>query len=161
MNASIALMAFVTLQRLGELVLANRNTQALKAGGAIEYAPAHYPLIVAFHAAWLAGLWWAAPLQPMQPAWLFIFALLQLCRVWVIATLGARWTTRIIVLPGAPLVQKGPFKLIRHPNYAVVAGEIFVLPMVFGLVEYALVFSAIHLLVLAIRIRAENRALAA
>jgi methyltransferase len=112
------------------------------------------------HALWLAALWWLAPGRPLEVFWLGVFVLLQLGRVWVIATLGERWTTRIIVLPGAPLVRSGPYRFVRHPNYVVVAGEIAVLPMAFGLWQVALLFSALNAAVLAVRIRAENRALA-
>ena len=158
-NLAIAILAFVTLQRLGELVLAQRNTTALLARGAYEASPGHYPLIVAVHVGWLAALWWFAPGQPVAWIWLAIFVPLQLGRVWVIATLGSRWTTRIIVLPGAPLVTGGPFRFVSHPNYLVVAGELIALPLAFGLVEVAVVFTVLNALVLAIRIRAENAAL--
>jgi methyltransferase len=84
---------------------------------------------------------------------------LQVLRLWVLATLKERWTTRIIVLPEAPLVSNGPYRFIRHPNYAIVAAEIFVLPMVFGLYAYAIAFSLLNAAVLGIRIRAEERAL--
>jgi methyltransferase len=88
-----------------------------------------------------------------------VFLLLQLLRVWILATLGTRWTTRILVLPGASLVQRGPYRFLAHPNYAVVVGEIAVLPLAFGLICYALVFSLLNAAVLTIRIRAENAAL--
>lgn len=156
---AIAILAFVTLQRLAELVLARSNTRALLAAGAQEHAPGHYPLIVAVHAAWLAALWWLAPGRPIHWIFFAFFVLLQLGRVWVIRTLGPRWTTRIIVLPGAPLVAGGPFRFVSHPNYLVVIGEIAVLPLVFGLWQVALVFSGLNALVLIIRVRAENRAL--
>ena len=157
---AIAILAFVTLQRLGELVLARGNTAALLAAGAREHASGHYPLIVAVHAGWLAALWWLAPGRPVHIPLLLLFGLLQLGRVWVIRTLGPRWTTRIIVLPGAPLVAGGPFRFVSHPNYLVVIGEIAVLPLVFGLWQVALLFSLANGAVLAIRIRAEGRALA-
>ncbi len=83
----------------------------------------------------------------------------MIARVWVIATLGRRWTTRIIVLPDAPLVQDGPYRFLNHPNYWVVAGEIAVLPLALGLPWVALIFSALNAAVLAIRIAAENKAL--
>ena len=88
-----------------------------------------------------------------------MFVILQLLRVWVIATLGPRWTTRIIVLPGAPLVAVGPYRFVSHPNYWVVAAEILVLPLVFGLVWYGIAFSVLNTAVLWIRIRAEDTAL--
>lgn len=159
MTAAAAILALVTLQRLAELVLAKRNTSALIAEGAHEAAPGHYPLIVAVHALWLAALWWLAPGRPILWPLIGLFVLLQLARLWVLATLGRRWTTRIIVLPGAPLVTAGPFRLVRHPNYLVVIGEIAVLPLAFGLWEVALAFSIANGIVLWIRIAAEERAL--
>ena len=157
----IAILAFVTLQRLSELRIAKANTARLLAAGAKEHAPGHYPLIVAVHALWLATLFWLAPGQPIHWPFLILFVLLQLGRVWVLRTLGPRWTTRIIVLPGAPLVTGGPFRFVRHPNYLVVIGEIAVLPLVFGLWEVALVFSVLNAIVLTVRIRAEDEALRA
>ena len=155
------LLGFVTLQRGAELVLAQRNTAKLLAKGAIEVAPGHYPLIVALHAVWLAGLWLLAYDAEIALGWLALFFALQLLRVWVIASLGSRWTTRIIVLPHAPLSRAGPYRFLAHPNYLVVFGEIAALPLAFGLPAYALIFSLINAAVLAIRIRAENAALAA
>jgi len=160
MIVSIVVLGLVTAQRLGELVLANRNTRALLAKGAVETGRRHYPLIVALHAAWLAGLWFLAWDRPVDPFWLGMFIVLQLARVWVIASLGGRWTTRIITLPGEPLVRKGPYRFVSHPNYMVVAAEIAVLPLAFGLPIYALVFFVLNTAVLWVRIRAEGRALA-
>ncbi|CAO4152430.1 isoprenylcysteine carboxyl methyltransferase family protein [Methylorubrum extorquens] len=159
MSIAVGVLGFVTLQRLSELVLAQRNTRRLLARGAVEVAPEHYSLIVALHAAWLAGLWLLAWDKPVNAAWLTLFILLQVCRIWVLQTLGERWTTRIIVLPGEPLVRRGPYRLLSHPNYAVVVCEIAVLPLVFGLTAYALAFSALNAVVLSIRIRAEADAL--
>ena len=158
--AAIAILGVVTLQRLAELRLAERNKGRLLARGAVEHGRGHYPFIVALHASWLATLWWWAPGRPISVPLLVLFALLQAGRVWLIASLGERWTTRIIVLPGAPLVRRGPYRFVDHPNYVIVTAEIAVLPLVFGLVDIALVFSALNAVVLAIRIRAENRALA-
>ena len=159
MIVSLAVLGFVTAQRLGELVVANRNTRRLLAQGGVERGAEHYPLIVGLHAAWLAGLWLLAWDRPVNLAWLAVYGVLQAGRIWVLASLGARWTTRIIAVPGETLVRKGPYRFIPHPNYAVVAGEILVLPLVFGLWAYALVFSALNATVLWIRIRAEGRAL--
>ena len=95
---------------------------------------------------------------------LFFFALfvaLQIARFWVLLTLGRRWTIRIIVVPGAPLVSSGPYRWLAHPNYAVVIGEIAVLPLCLGLAWYAAAFSLVNAALLAIRIRAENAALMA
>jgi len=163
MTLAAAILGLVTLQRLGELVLARRNTDRLRAQGAHEVAAGHYPLIVALHAAWLAGLWYVvverAPDTDVSLIWLAVFVVLQALRVWVIATLGPRWTTRIIVLPGAPRVTAGPYRFVSHPNYWVVAAEILVLPLVFGLVWYGIAFSALNAAVLWIRIRVEEAAL--
>ena len=156
------ILGFVTLQRLGELVLARRNTARLLAEGAHEVAAGHYGLIVLLHAAWLVGLWAVVVLRPVETVnlgWLAVFAVLQVGRAWVIATLGRRWTTRIVVLPGAPLVRRGPYRFVSHPNYLVVAGEMLVLPLVFGLAAFGLVFFVLNAAVLWIRIRAEDRAL--
>ncbi|NTJ66885.1 hypothetical protein G6M50_19380 [Agrobacterium rhizogenes] len=153
---SIALLTFVTLQRLAELIYSRHNTASLLARGAREYAREHYPLMVAMHAAWLIGLWLFAIGRPVDPVWFLLFMVLQALRLWVLATLGERWTTRIIILPGAALVTKGPYRFLSHPNYAVVVGEIAVLPLAFGLPLYAAIFSLLNGIILAIRIRAES-----
>lgn len=159
MILAIAILALVTLERLGELVLADRNTRGLLAAGGREYGRDHYPWIIAVHVAWLAVLWWLAPGRPVDPFWLALFVALIIARIWVIATLGRRWTTRIIAMPGEALVRRGPYRFVNHPNYVIVVGEIAVLPLVFGLWPVALIFSALNAAILAVRIRAENRAL--
>jgi methyltransferase len=156
---NIAILALVTLERLGELWLANRNTRRLLSEGAREHGARHYPLIVALHASWLLTLWWLAPRQPIEPLWLALFFLIEIGRLWVLASLGERWTTRIIVLPDAPLVRRGPYRFVDHPNYVVVTAEILVLPLAFGLWRTALVFSAVNAILLTIRIHTEDRAL--
>ena len=159
MIESIALLGAVTVERISELFLARRNTKRLLQAGAVEVAARHYPLIVALHGLWIAGLWLLAIDLPIKPFWLSIFIALQALRIWTLATLGRRWTTRIIVLPDAPLVTRGPYRFISHPNYAVVIGEIAVLPLAFGMVWYAVAFSLANAAILTIRIRAENHAL--
>lgn len=161
MIVSIVILALVTAQRLGELVLARRNTRTLLAKGGVERGAEHYPLIVSLHAAWLGGLWVLAWDRPANLAWLAVYLVLQGLRAWVLLSLGSRWTTRIIVVPGETLVKRGPYRLIPHPNYVVVAAEIAVLPLVFGLTTYAVVFSLLNATVLWLRIRAENAALRA
>jgi methyltransferase len=157
--SSIALLSFVTLQRLAELVYARGNTAALLARGAREYASEHYPFMVAMHAAWLIGLWLLAIGRPVDPIWFVLFMLLQGLRLWVLATLKERWTTRIIILPGAALVTKGPYRFLSHPNYAIVVGEIAALPLAFGMPLYAAIFSVLNGIILFVRIRAENTCL--
>ena len=159
MNLPVVILALVTLQRIGELWLSNRHTKRLLAQGAHEAGASHYPLIVAVHVLWLAALWWLAPARAVDGFWLAMFVLIELARIWVLASLGNRWTTRIIILPEAPLVRRGPYRWVNHPNYLVVIAEIAVLPLVFGLWQVALIFSALNAAVLTIRIREENRAL--
>ena len=110
------------------------------------------------HAAWLIGLWLLAREAPLRISWLAVFVLLQLLRIWVIASLGATLDDAHHRHPGAVLVRSGPYRFLAHPNYLVVAGEIAVLPLAFGLPWYALAFSLANAVVLTIRIRAENAA---
>jgi methyltransferase len=160
MSVSVAVLAFVTLQRLTELAWARRNVARLMRRGAKEVAPEHYSLIVTLHASWLIGLWLLAPDTIVHWGWLILFFILQILRVWILVSLKDRWTTRIIVLANEPLVRIGPYRFLNHPNYWVVAGEILTLPLSFGLVVYALIFSALNAVILSMRIRAENQALA-
>jgi methyltransferase len=153
------ILALVTAQRGAELLLSRQHTKALMARGAVEIAPGHYPIMVAVHAAWLVSLWAFGHDQPVSVIALVAYLVLQALRVWVMATLAARWTTRIIVLPNAPLVAAGPYRYLRHPNYAVVAGEIAVLPLMLGLPWIAAIFTVLNACILFIRIRAENHAL--
>jgi methyltransferase len=160
-TAAEFILAAVALQRAGELVVSRSNTRKLLARGAVEVAPGHYPLIVAVHAAWLISLWVLGHDQPVNIVAFLFYLVLQGLRFWVMRTLGARWTTRIIVLPEQPLVSAGPYRFLPHPNYAVVAGEIALLPLVLNLPLLAALFTILNAAILAIRIRAENRALAA
>jgi methyltransferase len=157
--AAILILGYVSLQRLGELLLARANTRRLVADGAVEVAPRHYGLIVAVHVAWLATLWLAVGHRPLHLLPLVLFAVVQLLRFWVLLTLGRRWTTRIIVRPGERLVAAGPYRWLAHPKYTVVMLEIALLPLVFGFWQVALVFSLLNAAVLSIRIPAEARAL--
>jgi methyltransferase len=156
---SIALLAFVTLQRLVELPVARANMKRLLAAGGHEVGANHYPLLVAVHVAWLATLWWLAPGRPIDLTFLALFAIIELGRIWVLRTLGRRWTTRIIVVPGERLVATGPYRFVNHPNYLVVIAEIAILPLVFGLWKVALIYSLLNAAALTIRIRTENAAL--
>lgn len=155
------LVMLVLVQRLAEVAWARRNQRRLRAAGAIETGAGHYPLFFLLHGAWLAALALLVPADATV-SWplLAVFALLQLGRLWVIATLGRYWTTRIITLPGAPLVRTGPYRWLRHPNYCIVAAEIAVLPLAFGAWQIALVFSVLNALLLRHRIRVEQQALA-
>ena len=123
-----------------------------------EWCERHRPTVLA---GWLIASWVWGRDQDVNLAALSAFVVLQGLRLWVLATLGSRWTTRIIVLPGAPLVTSGPYRYFAHPNYAVVVAEIALLPLALHLPLLALVFTVANAGVLAIRIRAETRALAA
>jgi methyltransferase len=155
-----ALLAFLTLQRLAELWWAKRNEAALLGSGGVEYGHSHLWLIILFHAAWMAGLWLLGYDRPVNPAFFAAFVIVQLARFWVLITLGRRWTIRIIAVPGERLVAAGPYRFLRHPNYAVVTAEIAIVPLAVGLPIYALIFSILNALVLTVRIPAENAALA-
>jgi len=159
MTLSVIILLLVTLQRLGELWLSNRNTKRLLAQGAREHAPEHYWWIVALHVAWLVAQWLLAPSRGVDGFWLGMFVLIEVARIWVLASLGRRWTTRIIVLPDAELVRRGPYRWVNHPNYFVVVAEIAVLPLVFGLWQVALIFSLLNAAALFVRVGHENRAL--
>jgi methyltransferase len=163
MSALWLVLLLVTGQRLAELCWARRNTRRLLARGGVEHGAWHYPLIVALHAAWLLALLLLVPADtPPRWPWLGLFLLLQPVRVWILLSLGARWTTRIIVLPGAAPVRRGPYRALRHPNYLLVALEILALPMAFGAWKLALLFSLLNAaLIWGVRIPAEERALAA
>lgn len=155
------IVGFLVFQRLVELVIAQRNHRALAARGAIEFGRRHYPVLVILHAGWLLAL--LATIDPKTPVsvpLLALFVLLECGRVWVIMTLGSRWTTRIMVLPGAKRIRTGPYRYVNHPNYLIVCGEIALVPLMFGAWALALIASVLNLLALRRRIRVENKALA-
>jgi methyltransferase len=154
-------LALVLLQRGVELAWAHRNTVRLRRRGGVEMDPEGYPFFILLHAGWLTTLAVFVP-AAAPPVWplLAVFALLQLARLWVILSLGRYWTTRIITLPDAPLVRTGPFRYFRHPNYLLVIAEIAMLPLAFGAIAIATVFSAFNLALITRRIRIEERVLA-
>jgi methyltransferase len=154
------LIGFVAVQRLAELLFVARNTRRLVQAGGVEAGRADYPLVVALHVAWLTGLAILGHAQPIHYGLLGVFVAVEAGRAWVIVTLGRRWTTRIIVVPGEALVRRGPYRLMRHPNYAIVALEIALVPLILGLPAFAAVFSLLNAAVLVRRIRVENAALA-
>ena len=160
MPALYVIVGLLAVQRLAELAFARRNHRALLARGAVEAGRGHYPAMVALHAGWLLAL--PATIDPRTPAslpLLAFFVLLQCGRVWVMATLGSRWTTRIVVLPGAAPIRSGPYRFLRHPNYLIVCCELAVVPLMFGAWILAAAVSVLNLLVLRTRLQVENRAL--
>lgn len=154
------ILAFLTIQRLGELVYAKRNTQALLARGAEEYGAAHYPYMVMIHGAFLVSLFVFTPLYaPIIWPLVIMFLLLQAARLWVLATLGPYWTTRVISSADFPRVSGGPFRFVSHPNYCVVTAEIATIPLIFGHIWIAILFSILNAIILTIRLRVESAAL--
>ncbi len=165
MQFFIILITFTIFQRLFELRIATRNTNALIQKGAIEFGKDHYWMLVTLHTLFLSGMIVEFLIRrPHLPAlWALpfaLFALAQLGRIWVIRSMEGRWTTRILVLPDTPLVSKGPFRFVSHPNYWIVAIEILTLPLVFGLCFTSVIFSILNAVVLlGFRIPAETKAL--
>jgi methyltransferase len=159
MSGPLLFLGLVSLQRLAELFLARRNTIRLQRRGAVEYGASHYPFIVGLHAAWLAGLWLLAPVAIVHPIFVWLYLVLQGFRLWILVSLGERWTTRILVPPGEPLIKTGPYRFLDHPNYWLVALELLVVPLAFGLFVYAGIFLIANAIVMAVRIRVENQAL--
>lgn len=154
------ILGLVVLQRVSELYLSKRNTKLLLAEGSVEYYPGHYPLIVILHFFWLLALIISvSPLTSINLYLLIIFLALQFARYYVISTLGKFWTTRIMRNPKITLVSTGIYKFIKHPNYLIVAIEIYLLPLVFGMLRLSLLFGTLNLVILAIRIHYENKAL--
>ncbi|WP_049562486.1 isoprenylcysteine carboxyl methyltransferase family protein [Nonomuraea sp. SBT364] len=166
MSAYLVLIGLVVLERLAELVVARRNLAWARSRGGIEYGRRHYPWIVAAHVSLLV----AAPAEvwlldrPFLPAlgWpmLALVLLAQGLRWWCIASLGRRWNTRVVVLPGVPLVGSGPYRWLRHPNYVAVVVEGIALPLVHTAWLTALAFTVANAALLTVRIRVEERALA-
>ncbi|MET7921744.1 isoprenylcysteine carboxyl methyltransferase family protein [Streptomyces avermitilis] len=161
------LVATVAAERVVELVVARRNERWSTARGAIVTGQGHYPAMVVLHTALLVGCLaevWLAD-RPFVPAlaWpmLAMLAGSQALRWWCIGTLGPRWNTRVIVVPGLPLVTSGPYRLLRHPNYVAVVAEGVALPLVHTAWVTAAVFTVLNAVLLTVRIRCENRALAA
>ncbi|MFD4587982.1 isoprenylcysteine carboxyl methyltransferase family protein [Streptomyces sp. NPDC087659] len=161
----LALVLLVAVERLAELAVARRNSAWSRAHGGVEHGRGHYPVMVVLHTALLAGCAvepWAAG-RPFLPAlgWtmLALTAAAQALRWWCIVTLGPRWNTRVVVVPGLPLVASGPYRWLRHPNYAAVVVEGFALPLVHTAWLTALAFTALNLALLGVRIRCEESAL--
>lgn len=161
MSPLYLIVGLITCQRLAELAYARHNERRLLARGGHEVGREHYPLFILLHGGWLLAM--LVMVSPARvPNWdlIGIMAGLQLLRLWVVTSLGPYWTTRIITLPDAPLIRRGPFRFLRHPNYAVVIAEIAILPLAFGDYGVAIVFSILNLLLLRLRIRIEEQALA-
>lgn len=158
-TGAVLFLVFIVVQRLSELVIARRNTAQLMARGAYEVGAGHYPAMVLMHSAWILCLMIFGHDNQIALGWLAAFVILQALRVWILASLGERWTTRIIVLE-EPLVVRGPFKYVSHPNYILVVAELIVAPMVLGLWWVAVLFTVLNAAMLYVRIGVEHKALA-
>ena len=158
-------VALVTAQRLLELALARRNEKRARAKGAVEKGQGHYPFIVGVHTLWLVstlveGALRGPELPSYWPVPLALFLLAQPLRYWAIFSLGERWNTKILVVPGERPIRRGPYRYLSHPNYIVVAVEILTFPLIFGAWITALVFTLLDAVILSVRVREEDRALA-
>ncbi|HEX2787836.1 MAG TPA: isoprenylcysteine carboxylmethyltransferase family protein [Ignavibacteria bacterium] len=160
------LIIFLILQRLIELVISKRNEKWLLSQGAVEYGKEHYKFIVLLHAGFFISLIVEYvftkgnfELHLINYVFLVIFIILQICRVIILSTLGRYWNTRIIRIPNTPLVAKGIYRYVKHPNYVLVICEIFVIPMIFDLYWTAIIFTVLNLVILNIRVKEENKAL--
>ncbi|MFJ4915072.1 isoprenylcysteine carboxyl methyltransferase family protein [Streptomyces sp. NPDC088726] len=167
MNWYTALVLAVAGERLAELAVALRNTRWALARGGVETGRAHYPAMVALHTALLLGCLVEVRLtdRPFVPlfdwAMVAVVVAAQGLRWWCVRTLGHRWNTRVIVVPGLPLVTGGPYRLLRHPNYAAVAAEGLALPLVHGAWLTAALFTVLNAALMTVRVRCEEAALTA
>jgi methyltransferase len=154
------LFTYVVIQRLAELAYANANTRRLLAEGGREYGADHYPLFIVLHSGWLISIALFAKPAPVPDLLLLnAFVASQTFRFWTLASIGRWWTTRIISAPHFPKVKRGPYRFIKHPNYALVVVEIALLPLLLGAPAMALTFSILNAALLWWRIRVENSVL--
>ncbi|MGH8773823.1 MAG: isoprenylcysteine carboxyl methyltransferase family protein [Jiangellaceae bacterium] len=166
MTAYLLLLAAVAAERLAELVVSARHARWAFDRGGVEYGRGHYPVMAAVHAALLVAcvVEVVAADRPFLPwlGWPMLVLVLaaQALRWWCVATLGEQWNTRVIVVPGMPLVSTGPYRWLRHPNYLAVTVEVAALPLVHTAWVTAVAFTLANVALLRVRIPAEERALA-
>ncbi|UGY93022.1 isoprenylcysteine carboxyl methyltransferase family protein [Streptomyces gobiensis] len=159
------LIVAVAVERIGELVVAHRNARWSRARGGVEFGRRHYPLLALLHAGLLVGcvaeVWIAGRSFVPLVGWPMLAVVLaaQALRWWCIGTLGPQWNTRVIVVPGLPLVGHGPYRRLRHPNYVAVVAEGIALPLVHNAWLTAMVFTVCNAALLTVRVRCEERAL--
>ncbi|PAV29458.1 hypothetical protein CIL05_11360 [Virgibacillus profundi] len=159
------LLCIIIAQRLIELVIANKNEIWMKEQGGVETGERHYKWFIILHSSFFVAMIVEALVRDVTDLelnyfLLFVFIITQIGRIWCIATLGKFWNTKIIVLQDFPLVKKGPYTYIKHPNYIIVGIELFTIPLIFGAIITAIVFPILHILLLMIRIPMEEKALA-
>ncbi|GLO66402.1 MULTISPECIES: isoprenylcysteine carboxylmethyltransferase family protein [Oceanobacillus] len=158
------LFLFIILQRLIELIIAKRNEQWMLAKGGVEIEPQQHKWFIMVHGLFFISIITElslnnASIPALFPLWFGLFITTQFIRVWSITSLGKYWNTKIIILPGSTLVKRGPYKYIKHPNYLIVGIELFVIPMMFGAYWTAIIFPFFHLILMSMRIPAEEKAL--
>lgn len=157
-------IGLVIFQRITELVIARKNEEWMKKQGAIEFGQGHYPVMVAIHTAFLIFfilevIVFNKQLSSFWQVLLVLFIFTQAMRIWALASLGKFWNTKIIILPGADVIKKGPYKIIKHPNYLIVSIELIVIPLMFNAYITTVLFTLMNILILSIRIPAEEKAL--
>jgi len=155
-------MIFLLLLRVGELLLSKRNEKWLLKNGAIEYGREHYPIMVLLHACFMISLVVEYLIQPIASyslVLIVIYFLLIVFKAWIILSLGKFWNTKIYRVKKFPLVNKGLYKVIKHPNYMIVIAEIVIIPLAFHLFYTAIIFTLLNLAMLYVRIKEENKAL--
>ncbi|HAQ06585.1 MAG TPA: hypothetical protein DCR24_03300 [Bacillus bacterium] len=157
-------VGFIIIQRLFELSVAKRNEKWMKSKGAIEFGQRHYPAMVLIHTAFFIVFIFEVMslekgLSSYWPVLLFLFSVTQAMRIWALSSLGRFWNTKIIILPDADVVKKGPYKLIKHPNYLIVTAELLIIPLMFNAFITLVLFTLLNILILSIRIPAEENAL--
>lgn len=157
----VVIVALVVCERVAELIISRRHQRQLLRRGGFEIGASHYPFMVTLHTAWLIAVALWAVLTPSHINLFFLtaYVLVQPFRFWVMSTLGAYWTTRIIMVPDAPLITSGPYRFVKHPNYVIVVLEIALLPLALGAWPIALIFSLLNAIILWVRIRTENAGL--
>lgn len=160
----IAILSFVIMQRIIELVIAKRNETVMLSKGAYEVGSEHYPFMIALHVSFFISiifevLFFKHTLSTLFPFLFVCFLIVQFIRIWCLVSLGLFWNTKIIILPGANVVKKGPYKFLRHPNYIVVCSEILLLPLMFNAFFTAFIFTLLNLSMLSVRIPTEEKAL--
>ena len=159
----ILFICFVISQRLIELIIAKKNEKWVRSHGAVEYGQNHYPFIILLHTMFIISMvieyFWRSGIFTSILLW--VFFVLEILKVWIISSLGKYWNIKILRVPRSPFVKKGPYKLFKHPNYFIVICEIIIIPMVFNLYVTAIVFTILNTIMLAVRIREEEKVWAA
>lgn|SRR5690625_4014065 len=158
------ILVFIILQRVIELMIAKRNEIWLKERGGIEKGAEHYKWFVIVHTLFFISIiieiiLQSNPILHLNYFLFIMFIIIQIGRFWCMYSLGKFWNTKVIILPGAPIIQKGPYKYIKHPNYIIVGFELFIVPLIFEAYITAIIFPILHLLLLRKRIPLENKAL--